>query len=81
MEARRIEGGRAEGAIGGEDREVIIEDGSPRVQGSGPKVVIEDTELREDLRGVKRTLEAQERVEESFKKEMRNNITNLKEGM
>ena len=42
---------------------------------------MEDQELREDLRGVKKTLKAQERAKESFKREMRDNITNLKEGM
>ena len=76
---------RVEGVIVEEDREVMIEDigedASPRVPGTGPLVLMEDQELREDLRGVKKTFRAQERAKESFKREMRDNITNLKEGM
>ena len=42
---------------------------------------MEDKEIREDLRGVKRTMEAKERAEEISKREMREDIANLQRGM
>ena len=66
MGGGRRDRGEEEDNVENGDATVVVRDGSPRV-GDGLRVLMEDQEIREDLRGVKKTIDAmhaQERAQD-----------------